>query len=72
MRFGVLGFLQIPGTDHFEETGIWDSLLQASYSWKELYKTASKVTATLRQAATPGAARDAGHYSRWARRRPLP
>jgi hypothetical protein len=51
-----------------QETGVWDSLLQASYGWKELYKTASDVTATLRQSATPGAARDPGHYSRWARR----
>jgi hypothetical protein len=50
-----------------QETGIWDSLLQASYGWKELYKTPSDVTATLRQSATPGAARNAGHYSRWAR-----
>jgi hypothetical protein len=55
-----------------EETGIWDSLLQASYGWKELYKTASKVSVTLRQSATPGAARDAGHYCRWARRPPSP
>jgi hypothetical protein len=38
-----------------QETGIWDSPLQASYGWKELYKTASKVTVTLRQSATPGA-----------------
>jgi hypothetical protein len=55
-----------------QETGIWDSLLQASYGWKELYKTTSSVTATLRQSATPGAARNAGHYSRWARRPPSP
>jgi len=51
-----------------QETGIWDSLLQASYGWKELYKTTSKVAVTLRQSATPGAAREAGHYCRWARR----
>jgi hypothetical protein len=55
-----------------QETGIWDSLLQASYGWKELYKTKSKATATLRQSATPGAARDAGHYCRWAKRPPSP
>jgi hypothetical protein len=53
-----------------QETGIWDSLLQASYGWKELYKTTSKVSATLRQSASPGAARGAGHYSCWARRPP--
>ena len=51
-----------------QEVGIWDSLLQASYGWKELYKTTSEVTANLRKSATPGAARDAGHYSRWAKR----
>ncbi len=51
-----------------QQVGIWDSLLQASYGWKELYKTTSEVTADLRRSATPGAARDAGHYSRWARR----
>lgn len=36
-----------------QETGVWDSLLQASYGWKELYKTASDVMATLRKSATP-------------------
>ena len=51
-----------------QETGVWDSLLQASYGWKELCKTASDATATLRKSATPGAARDPGHHSRWARR----
>jgi hypothetical protein len=48
------------------EVGIWQALLQASYVWKELYKTTSEVTANLRRSAAPGAARDAGHYSRWA------
>ena len=38
-----------------QETGVWDSLLQASYGWKEMYKTASDVTAILRKSATPGA-----------------
>jgi len=51
-----------------QQVGIWDSLLQASYGWKELYKATSEVTADLRKSATPGAARDVGHYSRWARR----
>jgi hypothetical protein len=51
-----------------QQVGIWDSLLQASYGWKELYMTTSEVTADLRRSATPGAARDIGHYSRWARR----
>ena len=55
-----------------QEIRIWDSLLQASYGWKDLYKTTSKTAATLRQSTTPGAARDAGHYSRWARRPPSP
>jgi hypothetical protein len=49
-----------------QEVGIWQALLQASYGWKELYKTTSEVTANLRRSAAPGAARDAGHYSRWA------
>ncbi|KAF8223321.1 hypothetical protein L208DRAFT_1317347, partial [Tricholoma matsutake] len=51
-----------------QQAGVWDSLLQASYGWEELYKTTSEVTADLRRSATPGAARDVGHYSRWARR----
>jgi hypothetical protein len=51
-----------------QQAGVWDSLLQASYGWKELYKTTSEVTADLRRSATPGAARDVGHHSRWARR----
>jgi hypothetical protein len=30
-----------------QHLGIWDSLLQASYGWKELYKIPSEVTADL-------------------------
>ncbi len=40
--------------------------------WKEQYKTTSQVTASVRQSATPGAAREPGHYSRWAKRPPSP
>ena len=39
-----------------QQVGIWDSLLQASYGWKELYKTSSEVTVDLRRSTTPGAA----------------
>jgi hypothetical protein len=51
-----------------QEVGIWDSLLQASYGWKDLYKGTSAVTADLRRSAAPGAALLSGHYSCWARR----
>jgi hypothetical protein len=50
-----------------EHVGIWNSLLHASYGWKELYRTTSEVTADLQRSATPGAARDVSHYSHWAR-----
>ncbi|KAF8234125.1 hypothetical protein L208DRAFT_1394618, partial [Tricholoma matsutake] len=50
-----------------QQVGVWDSLLQASYSWKELYKTTSEVTANLQRSAIPGVARDVGHYSHRAR-----
>jgi hypothetical protein len=43
-----------------QEVGIWDSLLQASHGWKDLYKTPSDVTTNLRKSVTPGAARDIG------------
>jgi hypothetical protein len=51
-----------------EETqrGIWESLLQASNGWKELYKDTSEVTGNLRRSETPGAALDNSHFSRWA------
>jgi len=51
-----------------QEKGIWESLLQASYGWKELYKAPSDVAGVLRQAETPGAARDVGHYCCWSKR----
>jgi hypothetical protein len=51
-----------------QEVGVWDSLLQASYGWKELYKGTSAVTADLRRSAAPGAALHSGHYSCWAQR----
>jgi hypothetical protein len=50
-----------------QQVGVWDSLLQASYGWKELYKTTSEVTADLWRSATPGVARDVSPYSPWAR-----
>jgi hypothetical protein len=50
------------------ERGVWDSLLQASYGWKELYNATSTVAADLRRSAVPGAALDSGHYARWAER----
>jgi len=31
-----------------EQMDIWDSLLQASYGWQEIYKTPLEVTADLR------------------------
>lgn len=51
-----------------KEKGVWESLLQASYGWKALYETPSDTAKALRQSATPGAAREDGHYSRWATR----
>ncbi|KAF8345733.1 hypothetical protein F5887DRAFT_154644 [Amanita rubescens] len=45
---------------------VWDGLLQASYGWKEIYKTATNVTKNLRRSQNPGAADDDGHWSRWA------
>jgi hypothetical protein len=44
-----------------QQAGTWDSLLQASYGWKELYKGTSAVTGDLRRSAMPGAAHDSGH-----------
>ena len=47
------------------QTDIWDSLLQASYGWKDLYKTKSNAEQDLRRSMNPGAAYDEGHWSRW-------
>jgi hypothetical protein len=51
-----------------KEKSVWESLLQASYGWKALYEAPSDIAKALRQAATPGAAREVGHYSCWATR----
>lgn len=58
----------ILGPIEHQEVGVWDGLLQASYGWKELYKTTSPVSRDLRRSVNPGAALDSGHYSRWADR----
>jgi hypothetical protein len=47
---------------------VWDALLQASYGWKELYKGSADKTGDLRRSMNPGAAMDAGHWSRWTQR----
>ncbi|EDR02266.1 uncharacterized protein LACBIDRAFT_295447 [Laccaria bicolor S238N-H82] len=51
-----------------KEKGVWEALLQASYGWKSLYETPLDIAKKLRQSATPGAARENGHYSCWATR----
>jgi hypothetical protein len=48
------------------QTDIWDGLLQASYTWKDIYKAATDVEKELRRSMNPGAADDGGHWSRWA------
>jgi hypothetical protein len=58
----------ILGPIEHEHASIWDALLEASYSWKELYKTTSLTGTKLRRSAAPGAAVDPGHYSNWADR----
>jgi len=59
---GILGPVQD------QDVGIWDALLEASYGWKDVYKTKSKVLGDLRRSAAPGAALDDGHFARWADR----
>jgi len=49
-------------------TDIWDSLLQASYGWKAIYKAETDVSQDLRRCMNPGAADDNGHWSQWAGR----
>jgi hypothetical protein len=44
---------------------VWDALLQASYSWQELYKADTEAEQNLRRSMNPGAASDKGHWSRW-------
>jgi hypothetical protein len=48
------------------QTDIWDSLLQVSYGWKDIYKAATNVEKDLRRSMNPGAADDGGHWSHWA------
>ena len=52
-----------------QDAGMWDALLQASYGWKDLYKTKSTALGDLRRSAAPGAALDHGHWAHWADRR---
>jgi hypothetical protein len=47
------------------ETDTWEALVQASYGWKELYKTQTVLEQNLRKSMNPGAAYDDGHWSRW-------
>ncbi|KAF8324798.1 hypothetical protein F5887DRAFT_1022029 [Amanita rubescens] len=47
------------------QTVVWNGLLQASYGWKEIYKTETDVDKELRQSMNPSAADDDGHWSRW-------
>jgi hypothetical protein len=47
------------------QAGVWNSLLQASYSWKAIYKTEVPLSMPLRQSMNPGAAIDAGHWARF-------
>ncbi len=58
----------ILGPVQYQDIGLWDALLQASYGWKDLYKSKSKVLGDLRRSAVPGAALDHGHWAHWADR----
>jgi hypothetical protein len=42
-------------------TDIWDGLLKASYSWKQIYEAETDIAADLRRSMNPGAADDGGH-----------
>ncbi|KAK2464489.1 hypothetical protein APHAL10511_003468 [Amanita phalloides] len=48
-----------------QRASVWDSLLQASYGWKALYKTLD-VAADLRRTVTPAGAGHMSHFHRWA------
>ncbi|KIM47504.1 hypothetical protein M413DRAFT_22158 [Hebeloma cylindrosporum] len=50
-----------------EQTNIWEGLLQASYGWKDIYKTETDAARDLRRSMNPGAAQDDGHWSHWAK-----
>jgi hypothetical protein len=47
------------------EADTWEALVQASYGWKDLYKTETVLERNLRKSMNPGAAYDDGHWSRW-------
>jgi hypothetical protein len=49
------------------QASLWAALLQASYGWKTIY-TGPTVDKDLRRSMNPGAARDSGHWMRWAER----
>ena len=44
---------------------IWESLLQASYGWKDIYKAETTAARDLRKSMNPGAADDEAHWSSW-------
>ncbi|KAF8336008.1 hypothetical protein F5887DRAFT_1063318 [Amanita rubescens] len=46
-----------------QTTDIWNDLLQASYSWKDIYKAAADEE--LRRSMKPGADDEDGHWSHW-------
>ncbi|KAH7908174.1 hypothetical protein BJ138DRAFT_1158281 [Hygrophoropsis aurantiaca] len=48
-----------------KQTEGWDSLLEATYEWKEMFKSAANNPAQMdiRRSSYPGAAADAGHWS---------
>ena len=48
------------------QTNIWESLLQTSYDWKDIYKTETNIAKDLRKSMNPGIADDEGHWSHWA------
>lgn len=47
------------------QTHIWESLLQASYGWREMYKAETDEAGALRKSMNPGAADDEAHWSHW-------
>jgi len=61
---GISSEVLKPVTDDTQKS--WDSLLQASYPWKQIYAQALKgASRELRRAQNPGAAADPGHYKCW-------
>jgi hypothetical protein len=55
-------FLAVVDPNH---SGVWSSLLQASYGWKEIYKGGNELRENLRRSMNPGAAMDVGHWECW-------